>query len=367
LLKKNEMKAILVAGAGGYIGIELCAQLLARGYSVIALDRYYFGLERVYKSLKGGNVKVVVGDIRYFDHRILHGVDLVVDLAGLSNDASVALSRDLTRKVNVEGGMALALAAKRAGVMRYVYASSASVYGRGGRTNLTEEDECWPFGLYAESKWRMEKFLLELNSSEFQTVVLRFSTVFGLAPRMRFDLVVNLMTLHAWNRAIINIIGNGEQWRPFVHVSDAARGAVLAVEETDAIGGNVFNVGGDDMNFQIRSLPTIVRNSFPGAKIRYSTGESDPRSYHLSFAKVRDRLGFVPTRRIEDGVSEVKGALEQGLLNPRDPRSFTANWYRSLLGGEDEIGLRCGFIAAPKIGAPPLSGDLKPAVADFCG
>src|ERR1700683_5486164 len=101
------MKAILVAGAGGYIGIELCAQLLARGYSVIALDRYYFGLERVYKSLKGGNVKGVLGYIRYFVHRILHGVDLVVDLAGLSNDASVALSRDLTRKVNVEGGMAL--------------------------------------------------------------------------------------------------------------------------------------------------------------------------------------------------------------------------------------------------------------------
>jgi nucleoside-diphosphate-sugar epimerase len=356
---EKQMTTVLVAGAGGYIGIVLCGQLLERGHSIIALDRYYFGVERLHNTVKGKKAEIIVGDIRDFDHRILRGVDVVVDLAGLSNDTAVALNRELTWSVNVDGAMNLALAAKNAGVFRYVYASSASVYGHGNRKSLTEEDECRPLSLYAESKRRMEEFLLSLNRAHFETVVLRFATVFGLAPRMRLDLAINIMTMHAWKDGIINIVGNGEQWRPFIHVRDAALASVLAIEETDVIGGEVFNIGHDDMNYQIRSLPEFVRKCIPGVNIRYNAGESDPRTYNVSFAKVRDHLGFVPIRGVQDGISEVKSALANGLVRPNDLQCYTAEWYRFLFCGEHSAGSSGVSMSSPGIvGVGRMSGQI---------
>src|SRR5204863_1118858 len=174
------------------------------------------------------------------------------DLAGLSNDASAEIDPALTRAINFEGGIRMAQIAKTAGVRRYVYGSSASVYGEGIREGLAENDECRPQTLYAESKLAVEGALRELCGPDFETVILRNATVFGLAPRMRFDLAINIMTLRAWKDRVIYVMGGGEQWRPLIHVNDVVRAMIMGLEESaELVAGETFNVGGDDLNYQI--------------------------------------------------------------------------------------------------------------------
>jgi nucleoside-diphosphate-sugar epimerase len=267
------MAKVLVAGAGGYIGVPLCKKLLERGHSLVALDRFFFGKDRVERIALSERAAVISEDIRDFDPEILNGVEIVVDLAGLSNDASAEIDPELTRSINCGGGIRLARLAKEAGVRRYVYSSSASVYGHGVRERLTENDECRPQSLYAESKLRVEEALGNLAGPEFETVIFRNSTVFGLAPRMRFDLAVNIMTLRAWKERVIYIMGSGEQWRPFVHINDVVQALLLgAEEEAERVAGEVFNVGSDEMNYQIRHLAQFVLDVIP-----HVTVQPDPR------------------------------------------------------------------------------------------
>jgi nucleoside-diphosphate-sugar epimerase len=332
------MAKVLVAGAGGYIGIPLCKQLLERGHSVIALDRFFFGKERVDTVAQNANAVIFVEDTRDFDRNILRGVDVVVDLAGLSNDASAEIDPDLTRSINCDGGIRLARLAKEAGVRRYVYSSSASVYGQGVHDRLTENDECRPQSLYAESKLRVESLLGELAGSDFETVILRNATVFGLAPRMRFDLAVNIMTLRAWKERVIYVMGSGEQWRPFIHINDVIRALVLGVEEeTERVAGEVFNVGSDDMNYQIRHLVQFILDVIPNVTVHRIPDDPDRRTYNLSFAKIKQRLGFEPATRIHEGVVEIKQALERGIISGEDPTCYTLQWYRSLLEWERRV------------------------------
>jgi nucleoside-diphosphate-sugar epimerase len=332
------MVRVLVAGAGGYIGIPLCKNLLERGHSLIALDRYFFGRERVDPIAESPNTAISVDDIRDFDPNILRDVDVVVDLAGLSNDASAEIDPALTRSINCDGGVRLARLAKEAGVRRYVYSSSASVYGHGSRDRLTETDECRPQSLYAESKLRVEALLTELNDTRFETVILRNATVFGLAPRMRFDLAVNIMTLRAWKERVIYIMGSGEQWRPFIHINDVVRALVLGVEEeAERVSGEIFNVGSDDMNYQISHLAQFILDVIPHVTVHRIPDDPDRRTYNLSFAKIKQRLGFEPATRVHEGVVEIKQALERGLVSGEDPTCYTLQWYRSLLEWERRV------------------------------
>lgn len=332
------MAKVLVAGAGGYIGVPLCKKLLERGHCLIALDRFFFGKNRVGNLVQNPNAAIVVEDIRDFDPKILSEVDVVVDLAGLSNDASAEISPELTRSINCDGGMRLARLAKKAGVRRYVYSSSASVYGQGVRERLTENDECRPQSLYAESKLRVEALLSELADPGFETVILRNATVFGLAPRMRFDLAVNIMTLRAWKERVIYIMGSGEQWRPFIHINDVIGALLLGVEEDAArVAGETFNVGSDDMNYQIRHLPQFVLDVIPHVTVHRIPDDPDRRSYNLSFAKIKQRLGFEPSVRVHEGIVEIKQALERGEIAGEDPTSYTLQWYQSLLEWENRV------------------------------
>jgi nucleoside-diphosphate-sugar epimerase len=332
------MLNVLVTGAGGYIGIPLCEKLLERGHFIIALDRYFFGKNRIDHIASNPRTTVVVDDIRNFDPKVLKGVNVVVDLAGLSNDASAEISRDLTRSINLQGGMRLARIAKEAGIRRYIYLSSASVYGHGQRENLTEGDECRPLTLYAESKLDVEKGLSSLAGSNFETVIFRSATVFGLAPRMRFDLAINIMTLRAWKERVIYIMGGGNQWRPFIHVKDVVRGLIHGVEEAgERIAGEVFNLGGDDLNYRISQLAEFVRDVVPNTTVHLIPDDPDKRTYNLSFAKIRKRLGFEPAVRVHEGVVEIKQALERGTLLGDDPTCYTLNWYRSLLEWERRV------------------------------
>ena len=332
------MKRILVMGAGGYVGVPLCRQLVKRNYQVTAVDRYFFGKDKLGDLATSPNVKVAVQDIRSLDRRLLDGVSGVIDLAGLSNDLSAEIDPDWTRQVNFEGGASLARLAKEMGVRRYVYASSASVYGRGVKSELIETDECRPQTIYAQSKLHVEQQLKQLQSPAFEPVIFRNATIFGLAPRMRFDLAVNIMTLRAWKERVIYIMGGGEQWRPFIHVNDVVDVLVKGLEEkSETVAGEIFNVGDDGMNYQIKQLAHFVLDVIPNVKVHLIPDDPDKRTYNLSFGKIKQVLGFSAKTRVHEGIVEIKQALDRGLVSGDDPTCYTLQWYKSLFEWEKRI------------------------------
>jgi nucleoside-diphosphate-sugar epimerase len=252
------MKKIIVSGAGGYIGVVLCEELLRQGYHVIALDRYFFGKEKILRNGNFANLEIITSDIRFAEEKIFENVFAVFDLAGLSNDASAEIDISLTKAINFDGAKRFISTAKKMGVRRYIYSSSASVYGAGEKGSLIETDNLNPQTEYAKSKVEIEKYLLELANDNFIPTMLRNATVFGLSPRMRFDLAINIMTMRAWKERVIYIMGGGEQWRPFVHVKDVVRAFILALESSeDKINKEIFNVGSSKMNFQIKQLAQL--------------------------------------------------------------------------------------------------------------
>jgi nucleoside-diphosphate-sugar epimerase len=332
------MQKVLVAGAGGYIGIPLCQMLAEKGYSVVALDRGFFGRDRFMQAACHPNIRMLIDDIRTVDPKHFEGLDAVIDLAGLSNDASAEIDPDLTISINHQGGVRLARVAKQAGVRRYVYSSSASVYGHGQEVALNEHAACHPQTLYAESKLHVEDELRKLQSDTFETVILRNSTVFGLAPRMRFDLAINIMTLRAWKERVIYVMGGGEQWRPFIHVRDVCRALMLGLEsEASLVSGETFNVGSDDLNYQIKQLAHFVVDIIPNIVTHRIPDAPDKRTYNLSFAKIIQHLKFEPSARVHEGIVEIKQALERGAVSGDDPTTYTLQWYCALIDWEKRI------------------------------
>lgn len=332
------MKRVLVTGAGGYIGIPLCRKLLERGHEVVAVDRFFFGKDKFGDMAADPSLKLRVGDIRTIPVEALHGIDALVDLAGLSNDLSAEIDPDITRQINFDGCSRLARIAKEAGVRRYVFASSASVYGHGAKINLEESDECQPQTLYAQSKLHVEHQLRDLAGPSFEPVIFRNATVFGLAPRMRFDLAVNIMTLRAWKERVIYVMGGGEQWRPFVHVNDVAEAMAIGVDaDANVVAGEVFNVGDESMNYKIAHLAQCIVDIVPNVQIHHIPDDPDKRTYNLRFSKLRDVLGFRPTIKVHEGIVEIKQALERSVVSGDDPTCYTLQWYKSLQAWKKRI------------------------------
>jgi nucleoside-diphosphate-sugar epimerase len=332
------MKKIFVSGAGGYIGVPLCECLLKADHHVVGFDRYFFGREVLASIEQHPNFTSIVGDIRDVEPSLLEGFDAVVDLAGLSNDASAEIDVNLTTAINTDGGTRLANAAKKARVRRYVYSSSAAVYGKGAKTALNETDTCNPQTEYARSKLAVEAFLSKIRGSDFEPVILRNATVFGLAPRMRFDLAINIMTLRAWRDRVIYIMGGGNQWRPFIHIDDVVRATMLALgAPSEKVAGETFNVGSDLLNYQIKNLARFVQDVIPNVVIHHIPDDPDVRDYNVAFDKIRETLGFEPRALVHQGVVEIKQALERGLIRGEDPRFHTLQWYTSLIEWEKRI------------------------------
>lgn len=332
------MTSVLVTGAGGYLGIPLCEALLGAGHHVVGLDRYFFGRDKAAGIAEHPEFELLVEDLRHFDLARLKDVDAVIDLAGLSNDASAELDPKLTTQINRDGAVRMANAAKEAGIRRYIYSSSASVYGAGTKEGLTEEDACNPLTEYARSKRAVEEELVRLTGPDFEPVILRNATIFGLAPRMRFDLAINIMTLRAWKSRVIYVMGGGEQWRPFVHVKDVVRAMALCLEAPrEKVGGQIFNVGGSDMNYQIKRLAQFVIDIIPNVVIHTIPDDVDRRSYNLSFEKIRSQLDYQPEIRAHEGIVEIKQALERGAVDGDDPTCYTLDWYASLIQWERRL------------------------------
>jgi len=287
------------------------------------LDCMMFGDAALAAHRNDPALEVQRGDVREAAHvaRAVEGADAVLHLAGLVGDPACGLDPALTRAVNIDSTRTLVEAAARSRVRRVVFASTCSVYGAAGEDWLDESSPTAPVSLYAESNLESERLFQELLAPRgVELVTLRFATVFGVSARMRFDLVVNLLTARALRHGVLEVHG-GDQWRPQVHVDDVATALLLAADHPRAA-GRVYNVGTDALNLRIRALAELVAQAFPGTRLSVSETK-DPRSYRVSFARLKDELGFTARHSLDDGVREIKAWLLAHPYDDPDRRAFS--------------------------------------------
>lgn len=323
------MKKVLVTGGAGYIGSVLVRMLIERGYGVRVLDRFFFG-EGSLEEVKD-KIEIAKGDIRDIKIDIMNGIDTVMDFAALSNDPSGELDPQKTLDINFLGRARIAQLAKKAGASRYILASSCSIYGF-QEGMLDETSSVNPLTTYAEANYLAEEAILPLADEKFTVTVLRQATVFGVSQRMRFDLAVNGMVGACNHFGKFNILRDGSQWRPFVHVKDTSRAFITVMEaEKDVVNGEVFNVGSNKLNIQIFELAQKVAKSL-NKPFEYDWyGDCDNRSYQVNFDKIHNVLGYDTLYTLEMGAAEIWEALENGSIKWEDPKTRTVNWYKTLL------------------------------------
>jgi nucleoside-diphosphate-sugar epimerase len=323
-------KKILVTGAGGYIGTQLVRDLLSQGYLVTAVDRYFFGKEPIKEFIQNNKVQVIKKDIRDLQVEDLKNHDTVFDLACLSNDPAGEIDPQLTYQINRDGRIHVAKTAKQAGVSQYIISSSCSVYGKGTEKYLNENSTTNPVSVYAKSTYEAEQANLDLADDNFSVTALRNATVFGLSTRMRFDLVVNLMTLTAFQTGKIIVMGGGNQWRPLVHISDVSKAFISLLSlSSRRINSEVFNIGLD--NFQIKNLAYMVREELQlPIDINVAPDDADNRDYNVSFEKAKNIINFEAKFSVKQGIKEIYSALKSGSVDT-GPKTVTVKWYRHIL------------------------------------
>lgn len=330
------MKTVLVLGGGGYIGSVISEMLLDLGHRVRILDRLFFGRAALSPLEKREGLSIVKEDTRYAGTSVFDGIDVVMDLAGISNDPASDLAPRITEDINLGGAIHMAQLAKQAGVPRYIYSSSCSIYGHGNGNGerLCECATKSPVSLYARTKIGAEDALGQLNDDRFTVTFLRNATVYGLSYRMRFDLVINLMTLYAYKHRRLFVMGGGQQWRPLIHVRDVARAFIMVMDAPDdKVSGQAFNVGSNDQNYQIYRIAQMVRDVVPHTDLEVVPDDPDKRSYNVNFEKIERVLGFRPEKTPYEGIVEVKQALEQGRVDD-SIRTKTVHYYQYLLDAE---------------------------------
>ncbi|NJE62111.1 SDR family oxidoreductase [Thermococcus sp. 21S7] len=321
---------VLVTGGAGYIGSVMVPMLLEDGYEVIVLDRFFFGRETLRDVEGHPGLTLVKDDIRWFDPSIMRGVDAVIDLAALSNDPSGELDPERTMEINYKGRVRVAQLAKKYGVEKYIFASTCSVYGfQDGIVN--EDSPTNPLTTYAKSAVLAERDIMPLRDNKFSATFLRQATVYGLSPRMRFDLVINAMVLYLWKDGKLRIMRDGTQWRPFVHVRDTSRAFIKVLEsDSELVNGRIFNVGSNEQNYQIFPLAQMLADAL-GMELQYEWyGDPDKRSYRVDFSKINEVLGFKPKYTPKDAAKEIYSALEDGKIKD-DIKTRTVQWYKYLL------------------------------------
>ncbi len=322
---------ILVTGGAGYVGSVLLRRLLNEGYSVKCLDCLSFGGE----SLLGiwGHPKFEFSncDITDFDavSSIIDSDDYfaVIHLAGIVGDPACKREPDLARRVNWDASVHLLEKAIEKKIPRFIFASTCSNYGKMSDPNgyVNEDSALAPVSLYAELKVKFEKLILEgiPNSNEFSPTSLRFSTVYGMSPRMRFDLTVNEFTKElALSKELVVF---GEQfWRPYCHVSDFSNAMLKVLQAPkEKIAYEVFNVGDTSENYTKQMIVEEIRKQIPDSLIKYVKKEEDPRDYRVDFAKIKNVLGFTVTKRVPDGIKEIRDIVQMGVIpNPEDQKYY---------------------------------------------
>jgi nucleoside-diphosphate-sugar epimerase len=325
--QKMKFQNVLVTGGAGYVGSLLTPQLLEIGYKVTVYDIMYFGDQFLPKG--NPNLKLIRGDIRDTAKlaEAFQGVGAVISLACISNDASFELDEKLSTSINLDAFEPMVVAAKRAGVKRFVYCSSSSVYGVSESPDVTEEHPLVPLTLYNKYKGVCEPLLFKHQSPEFVCVTIRPATLCGYAPRQRLDLSVNILTNHAINNNKITVFG-GSQKRPNLHVQDMVDlYKLLLTVSDDKIAGQTFNAGFQNMSIMeiAQIVKRVVQEEFPekGEIPIVTTPTDDIRSYHVNSDKIQRVLGFKPKHSIEDAVRDLCAAFKAGKL----PNSMDDTFY----------------------------------------
>jgi nucleoside-diphosphate-sugar epimerase len=312
-------RTITVLGGAGYLGSVLCRQLLRLGFRVRCFDVLLFGQEPVDALLDHPRFVYLPGNIRDRDAlaSALEGADAVVHLASLVGDASCNVDPDLTVAVNLEASQFIAELAPRSGVQRLLFSSTCSVYG--GSSGIVDESSPTDAGTpYTRTKLAAEEAILAAGSHTFQPTVLRLATVFGVSPRMRFDLAVNVMVAQAEMLGRITVF-NGERWRPFIHTTDVARAFIhLLLAPREAVFGSVFNVGSSRMNWTIGDVGRQIAREYPRLVLT-EAANGDGRDYRVDFSRI-EKLGFQCQVNLEQGIREVGAYVRAHQPDIRDSR-----------------------------------------------
>jgi len=351
---RTKAKKILVIGGAGYVGSVLVDELLRRGYAVKVFDRLIYG-DAGLRDVRD-RVEVVVGDMRAIEQSVFEDVATVVNLGGLSNDPTAEFNPDANYQMNTIATEVSAKQAKQAGVGRYIFASSCSIYDQGVEDPeadlvLDESSEVAPRAAYSSSKFEGEQRLLPMTDQSFCPVVLRKGTVYGWSPRMRFDLVVNTFLKDALTRGKITIHYGGEMWRPLVDVRDAARAYVACLEaDEDKVRGQIFNVM--FRNMRISELALRVQGALAehGIKVDIDAayGYTGVRNYRVSARKIASVLDFRPVVTIEESVANALSKLTgQSIAELENPRHYNIRWLKLLEEAEGVLGARGALWGIP--------------------
>ena len=332
-LKPVIRKKILLIGGGGYLGSILTRKLLMNGFSVRIFDLFIYGKSHVNK-IKDDNLEIIHGDIRNIESisSALVDVDSVILLAAVVGDPA-SLARPLqTIQTNYLATQVIVSACKFEQINRFIYASTCSVYGFSNNL-LDEESPMNPVSLYARTKISSENTIKNLVNGNFAPTILRMSTLYGYSPRMRFDLVVNTMTMKAFLDKEILVFG-GDQWRPILKVDDAADAYIKVLDsDINLIKGKIYNVGSEFQNFRIKDIAKIVSKSTNGTKIKTLKSNVDIRDYKVSFEKIKKELSFSPELNLEESIHDIYNKLENKTLkNPKDKK-----YYNHFFDSSEEI------------------------------
>ena len=330
--KERMVKNVLVIGGAGYLGSVLSRRLLEKGYKVRALDNLTYGDEGIKGLYDNPGFTFIEGDMRDINTVVnaIKGMDAVVHLAAIVGDPASSLSPQKTIEINYLATKLVAEVCKYHQLNRFIFASTCSVYGANPNPDvrLDENSQLNPVSLYAEMKLKSEEGLLEMIDTNFSPTILRMATLYGLSPRMRFDLVVNLLTAKAVFDHEITIFG-GSQWRPNLHVMDAAEAFIKCLEAPiEKIRGGIFNVGTNNQNHQILEIGNIIHEVIPNAGIETAEDNVDERDYNISFDKIAEVLEYGAKKSIKDGVAEIKKAIEEGKVKDYKDRRYSN--YKSL-------------------------------------
>ncbi|MDF2724053.1 MAG: UDP-glucose 4-epimerase [Paenibacillus sp.] len=322
------MRTVLVTGAGGYIGSVLVPKLLAKGFKVKALDRFFFGTD---KLAPHPHLEMIQEDSRRIREEHFAEVEAVIDLVAVSNDPSGELYSRATYQINHISRARTAAMAKLLGVRTYILPSSCSLYGfQEADVIVDETSPTNPLSTYAKANEKAEESVLPLADERFTVVVMRQATVYGFSPRMRFDLAINGMTLGGWKNGVIPLMKDGTQWRPFVHVQDTTDVMCLLLDaDRQTVNGQVLNVGSNGNNYQLGALGEAIAGALPRQATIEWYGEPDHRSYRVSFDKIERLLNWKAAWTAADGAKEIVEALEAGKV-PQFEQTITLNWYQEL-------------------------------------
>jgi nucleoside-diphosphate-sugar epimerase len=323
---------ILITGGAGYVGSVVIPQLIKDGHHIKCLDRFFFGDEFLSQNQFSSNLELIRDDIRWFDSKILEDVDIVLDLAAISNDPAGDLNKEKTFDINHKGRARVAKLSKEKGVKKYILASSASIYGQ--QDNIADENaEVKPLTAYSKANRNAEMDNLPLNDENFSVTALRFSSVYGNSPRMRFDTAINCMVLDLFKNKKISVHGKLNK-RPFVNIKDVTRAYQAVINAPkEKIGGQIFNIGSEDQNFEMGKLAQeIVNYSDIDCEIELSD-TNDHRSYFASFQKIKNAIGFSTEHTVSEGVRDMYKELDSGKLEDTI-KTRTVEWYKKLLSDQ---------------------------------